>query len=69
LLTDFVGDGRLLEYGARFAAQVWPGDTLTGVIEVTAVDAEARRVELRLTVNNQDGKAVLTGTAAAAIEA
>ena len=69
MLTDFVGDGCLLDYGARFAAQVWPGDTLTGPIEVTSVDADARRVELRLTVSNQDGKTVLTGTAAAAIEA
>jgi hypothetical protein len=36
---------------------------------VTGVDAEAGRVELRLTVVNQDGKSVLTGTAAAAIDA
>jgi acyl dehydratase len=69
LLTDYVGDGRLLEYGARFAAQVWPGDTLTGTLEVTAVDTDAQRIEVRLTVTNQDGKTVLTGTAAAAIEA
>ena len=69
LLTDYVGDGRLLEFGARFAAQVWPGDTLTGTVEVTAVDVVAQRIELRLAVTNQDGKTVLTGTAAAAIEA
>src|ERR1700733_8547656 len=28
LLTDWVGDGRLLRFGARFLKQVWPGDTL-----------------------------------------
>ena len=28
LLTDYVGDGRLDEYGVRFTNQVWPGDTL-----------------------------------------
>ena len=28
VLTDWVGDGRLLSYGARFVRQVWPGDTL-----------------------------------------
>ena len=29
VLTDWVGDGRLLSYGVRFVKQVWPGDTLT----------------------------------------
>ena len=48
---------------------MWPGDTLTGTVEVTAVDVVAQRIELRLAVTNQDGKTVLTGTAAAAIEA
>lgn len=67
LLTDFVGDGRLLEFGARFVAQVWPGDTLTGTLEVTEVRAEPGEVALRLAVTNQDGKTVLTGTASAAI--
>src|ERR1700694_957443 len=41
LLTDWVGDGRLLSYGARFVKQVWPGDTLTAVAEVTAIREEA----------------------------
>ena len=35
VLTDWVGDGRLLRYGARFVKQVWPGDTLTARAEVT----------------------------------
>lgn len=68
LLTDFVGDARLLEFGARFVAQVWPGDTLTGTLEVVDVRTDPAQVELRLTVTNQDGKTVLTGTASAAIE-
>ena len=29
VLTDWAGDSRLLTYGVRFTAQVWPGDTLT----------------------------------------
>src|SRR6266516_4019317 len=29
MVTDYVGDGRLLRFGGRFSAQVWPGDTLT----------------------------------------
>ena len=37
ILTDWVGDGRLLSYGVRFVKQVWPGDTLTAKAEVTAV--------------------------------
>lgn len=73
LLTDYVGDGRLREFGARFVAQVWPGDTLTGTLEVTAVhEADGDReacVDLRLAVANQDGKTVLTGTATAAVDA
>src|SRR2546429_7050293 len=28
-VTDLIGDGRLLRFGGRFTAQVWPGDTLT----------------------------------------
>src|SRR5215203_7296228 len=37
LITDFVGDGTLTEYGVRFVRQVWPGDTLTATAEVTAI--------------------------------
>lgn len=68
LLTDFVGDGRLREFGARFVAQVWPGDTLTGTLEVTEIRTDPAAVALRLAVTNQDGKTVLTGTATAALE-
>ena len=39
-LTSLVGVGRLTEYGVRFAAQVWPGDTLTGAFEVTAIRSD-----------------------------
>src|ERR1700722_15412843 len=35
MLTDFVGDGRLLHFGGRFRAQVWPGDSLTSKALVT----------------------------------
>src|SRR6476620_8157753 len=31
-LTDWVGDGRLLSYGVRFAKQVWPGDALPATV-------------------------------------
>jgi len=70
LLTNFVGDGRLTKYGVRFVNQVWPGDTLTGTAEVTAVreqDGE-HLVDLTLTTVNQDDTPVLTGTATARID-
>jgi acyl dehydratase len=65
LLTDWFGDGRLRHYGARFMRPVWPGDTLTTTGVVRAVDQEDGRnvADLELTTVNQDGVAVLTGTA------
>jgi acyl dehydratase len=68
LLTDWVGDGRLASYGARFVAQVWPGDTLTGRATVTAVRQEedgSTHVDLSIETRNQRDEVVLTGTAAA----
>lgn len=68
LLTDVVGDGRLRRFGVRFVGQVWPGDTLTGTLEVVEVRAADGEVDLRIGVTNQDGKTVLTGTASAAVD-
>ena len=67
MLTDYVGDGRLLRYGGRFRAQVWPGDTLTATATVTAVREEEGTTLADLTVEtkNQDGDVVLSGTATA----
>ena len=47
VLTDWVGDGRLLSYGVRFVKQVWPGDTLTARAEVTAVQRGSRQTHRR----------------------
>lgn len=69
-LTELVGVDRLREFGARFVAQVWPGDTLTGDFEVAAVrerDGE-EVVDLTITVTNQDGRKVLTGSATARVD-
>lgn len=70
LLTNYVGDGRLTKYGVRFVNQVWPGDTLTGVAEVTELRVEDGQhlVDLTVTTSNQDGTPVLTGTATARID-
>ena len=69
-LTGLVGIERLTEFGSRFVAQVWPGDTLTGDVEVVAVRTEGpdELVDLRITVTNQDGRTVLTGSASARLE-
>jgi acyl dehydratase len=69
ILTDWVGDGRLLRYGVRFVRQVWPGDTLTARAEVTAVQAGNDPVaEFSVVTTNQDGQQVLVGTGAARLD-
>ena len=70
LVTNYVGDARLTNYGVRFVNQVWPGDTLTGTAEVAAVREEdgEHLVDLTITTVNQDGVPVLTGSATARID-
>jgi acyl dehydratase len=70
LLTDWVGDGRLVRYGVRFVSQVWPGDTLTVTATVSDVRFEGGEhfVDLTVTTTNQDGKPVVTGTATARLD-
>ena len=60
-ITDWVGEERLTRFGVRFTAQVWPGDTLTAVVTVTAVDDV--EISLEVTTTNEDGVVVLSGTA------
>ena len=71
LLTDWVGDGQLTNFGVRFVNQVWPGDTLTGTAEVTAIREEDGEhfVDLKVTTTNQNDVPVVTGTASARIDA
>jgi acyl dehydratase len=70
LLTDWVGDGRLTKYGVRFVNQVWPGDTLTATATVEAIREEGGQhfADFSVTTVNQDGAAVITGTATATID-
>lgn len=70
VLTDWVGDGRLLRYGVRFVKQVWPGDTLTARAEVTAVrDTDGgAEADLQIVTRNQTGDEVLTGSASARLD-
>jgi acyl dehydratase len=70
-LTDLLGDGRLLRFGVRFTAQVWPGDTLTVRTTVGGVSDEdgVPVVELSVVTTNQDGTDVVSGYAAARLDA
>ncbi len=74
IITDWVGDGRLLSYGVRFVKQVWPGDTLTARATVVAVQVPAQGsgdhpvVELAVVTTNQHGEEVVTGTATARLD-
>jgi acyl dehydratase len=67
MLTDYVGDGRLVRFGGRFRAQVWPGDDLTARAEITEITGD-NQVELVITTVNQDGAEVFTGTATARVD-
>jgi 3-hydroxybutyryl-CoA dehydratase len=52
-----------VEQTLRFTRPVRPGDTVTAAVEILEIDAETRRVRLRTTCANQDGKTVLDGEA------
>ena len=71
MLTNLVGDGRLTNYGVRFVAQVWPGDTLTAKATVEAIREEdgVSLVDLSVSTTNQDGAEVVKGSATARLDA
>ena len=71
LLTDWLGDGVLCEYGVRFVNQVWPGDTLTtsGTVSAIEPDGDLGRVEIDLVTTNQKGEPVVKGRAVAVLPA
>ena len=66
MLTNYVGDGRLTEYGVRFTNQVWPGDTLDAT--ATVLKVEDGLVDLDVTTVNQKGDVVLKGSAQARLD-
>lgn len=70
MLTNYVGDGTLTKYGVRFVKQVWPGDSLTAKATVSAIrqDGPQHLVDLDIVTTNQNGEAVITGTATARID-
>ena len=70
MLTNYVGDGRLKNFGVRFSRQVWPGDTLTAKATVKAVREEGGEhlVDITILTTNEAGEKVLSGTATARID-
>lgn len=58
-------------FGVRFESQVWPGDTVTAVAEITEleVDGDTAHVETEIEVTNEDDEVVLTGDSSATIPA
>ena len=70
MLTTWVGDGRLTKFGVRFVSQVWPGDTLTAAATVEGIREEdgEHLVDLALVTSNQNGQAVVTGSATARVD-
>jgi acyl dehydratase len=71
LLTDWLGDGVLQEYGVRFVKQVWPGDSLTAKGTVKSVETEGDRctVHFVLVTTILKGEAVVQGSAVASLPA
>ena len=70
VITDWFGIERLLRFGVRFKAPVWPGDTLTAIATVESVeDTVAGRVAtLALRTVNAAGVEVVSGTAAVRLD-
>ena len=66
MLTNYVGDGRLTEYGVRFTSQVFPGDSLDSTATVTAIHDGL--VDLEVSTVNQEGIEVAKGSATARLD-
>jgi acyl dehydratase len=67
-VTDLVGIERLLKFGGRFTAQVWPGDTLTTRITIESINRPDSLADLKVNTYNQDGVEVFSGQASARID-
>lgn len=67
LLTDTFGVTAITRFGGRFTSQVFPGDTLTGVLTIDAIDGDV--AEVTVVTRNQDDVVVFQGTGAARLSA
>ena len=70
-LTDYVGVGNLKLYRVRFTKQTWPGETLTTKVVVAKKYDEhgEHRVDLDVSVVNENGESKIQGVAVAALPA
>ena len=64
-ITDWAGVGNLTEYRVRFTKQTWPGEELTTRVVVTGKEdaGDGKRIQLDVTLANQDGESKLAGSA------
>ncbi len=64
-LTDWAGVGNLTEYRVRFTKQIWPGEVLSTRIVVTGREQteDGKRIQLDVTLSNQDGESKVAGSA------
>jgi acyl dehydratase len=69
VIKDWFGPESIRKFRVRFAKQVWPGDVLTCVAQVTGKRDEdgEHLVDLDVTVENQNGDKAITGSATAAL--
>jgi acyl dehydratase len=67
MLTDWLGVDALKKFGVRFTRQIWPGDTLTGHAEVTAVEEKdgEQLATIKIVTTNQNGETIVEGEAVA----
>lgn len=68
-VTDYVGVGNLRLYKVRFTKQTWPDEVLTTHVRVAKkYEADGEQlVDLECEVVNQDGAALVSGLATAAL--
>jgi acyl dehydratase len=68
-LTDYVGVGNLKLYRVRFTKQTWPGEKLTTKVTVAKKYEEhgEHRVDLDVSVVNENGEPKIQGVAIAAL--
>ena len=71
MLTNYVGDGRLMSFGVRFTSQVFPGATLTATATVTGLreDNDTHIVDLDVSTTDEEGVEVVKGMASARVDA
>ena len=70
MLTNHIGDGRLISFGVRFTAQVFPGATLTATATVTDIRQENGMEIVDLVISTVDEKnvEVIKGNASARLD-